>query len=251
MITTDYIPFSWDSSAARVTTGVSSLQMKNSSGNALNITELESPILIKLSNTQDLKNNSQPHFLGADETVYHKISVTTAGMTLLLKIRPENNATEFLVFGKYNVRPSIVNSDFNKTIPDFSSCIHDPMSASYVNCSRDPYVVYVDSAHVNQTGYYYIGIQIKSKRNSISRVRRCVGQGRSKRSCVQHKEPPTTGASFNIPQYLQSDENYTMQVIPAACLYWSTELSMWTTKGCKVRNLKLTFRYLVCQSSAH
>ena len=84
MITTDYVPFSWDSSAARVTTGVSSLQMKNSSGNALNITELESPILIKLSNTQDLKNNSQPHFLGADETVYHKISVTTAGMTLLL-----------------------------------------------------------------------------------------------------------------------------------------------------------------------
>ena len=242
MITTDYIPFSWDPSAARVTTGVSSLQMKNSSGNVLNITDLKSPISIKLSSTQDLKKDSQPHFLSVNKIVYHKISVTTAEMTLLLKVRPENNASEFLISGKYNERPSIVNTDLNKTIPDFSSCVHDHISASYVNCSRDPYVVYVDSAHVNQTGFYYIGIQIKSKGNGIPRVRRCVGQGRSKRSCVQYKEPPTTGASYNIPQYLQGDKNYTIQAIPAACLYWSTELSKWTTKGCKVRKLKLTFR---------
>ena len=239
-MTTKYTSFSWDPSGARVTTEVSSLELKNSNRQLLNITQLKSPISIKLRNTQDLVNNSRSHYVGANRTVYHKINGTHSGIALIVKVRPKNNSTEFLVFGKHHERPTPSNNDFNSTVPNFSSCIQ--ASSGYINCSRDPYVVFVDSAHVNQTGFYFIGIQIKLKapvaRNA--RVRRCSGRGRSKRSCVEYKDPPPKDTpqqekSYHVPQYSKGDQNYTMQVIPAACLYWNEEMSKWTTDGCKVR----------------
>ncbi|XP_078344032.1 polycystin family receptor for egg jelly-like [Oculina patagonica] len=235
IITTSFVPFTWDPSGARVTTGVSSLELKNSTGHLLNMTELESPISIKLPNTQDLSNSSRSHYVGANKTVFHKINVTQSGMALILKVRPENNATEFVVSVKYGERPSLGNSDFDTTVPNFSSCVQ--LSSGYVNCSRDPYVVFVNNALVSNTGYYFIGIKIKAKTGS--RKRRCSGKGRSKRSCVQYKDAPATDdpnvvQSINAPQYSKADEVYTFQVLPAACLYWSTALSRWTTEGCKV-----------------
>lgn len=232
-MTTDFLPFSWDPSGARVTTGVSSLELRNSTGHALNMKDIKSPISIKIQNNQDSANNSQRHYVGKYRTVYHKVNVTSTGMTLRIKLRPESNTTYFSVFVKYQKRPSPTNNDYNTTIPNFSSCVQ--ASSGYTNCSRDPYAVYLGSRHVNQTGYYFIGIQVKSRSLGLSRVRRCLGQGRSKRSCVEYKEPPTTAATYNLPEYQYGDENYTMEVLQAACLYWSTELSKWTTKGCTVR----------------
>jgi len=233
MTTTDFMPFTWDPSGARVTTGVTSLELKNSTGHVLNMTELESPISIKLPNTRYLTNNSRSHYVKANRTVFHKIRVTQSGMALLLKVRPENNVTEFLISIKYGERPSPGDSGFNKTIPDFSSCVS--ISSGYVNCSRDPYAVLISNVIVGKIGYYFVGITAKTKISGISRVKRCAGRGRSKKSCVQYKEPPTTRATYHEPQYLTGDKNYTMQVMPAACLYWNTEESKWTTEGCEVR----------------
>lgn len=116
------------------------------------------------------------------------------------------------------------------------------MSPGYVNCSRDPYVVFVNNELVSRTGYYFIGIKIKPM--SGSRKRRCSGEGRSKRSCVQYKEAPVTDApnmaqSIHAPKYSRGDVIYTIQALPAACLYWSTAVSRWTTEGCKVKQDEL------------
>ena len=240
-MTTKYTFYSWDPSGARVSTGVSSLELKNSAGHLLNITNLKTPISIKIPNIQDFTNNSRSHYVGVNRTVYHKINVTTLGMALVLKVIPGNKATEFLVSLKYNKRPSPSNSDFNTTVPNFSSCVQ--ASSTSVNCSSDPYVVFVDNAHVNKTGYYFIGIKIKAKTyNGVIRTKRCLSQRRSKRSCVQYKDAPPTDSprqekAYHQPQYSNGDENYTMLAIPTACLYWSTELSKWTTAGCRVRLL--------------
>ena len=231
MTTINFMPFTWDSSGARVTTGVSSLELKNSTGHVLNMTELESPIYIKLPNTHYL-NNSPSYYVKANRSVFHKIKVTQSGMALLLKVRPENNGSEFLVSVKYGERPSLSNSDLNMTIPDFSSC--ESISSGFVNCSRDPYAVLVNNVIFGKIGYYFIGITAKTKISGISRVKRCSGRGRSKRSCIQYKESPTAGATYHEPQYLTEDENYTIQAIPAACLYWNTEASKWTPEGCEV-----------------
>ena len=236
-MTTDFLPFSWDPSGSLVTTGVSSLELKNSTGHVLNMKDIKSPISIKIQNNQDLINKSQRHYVGTNRTVYHKVDVTSTGMTLRIKVRPESTSTYFSVFVKYQKRPSPTNNDYNTTIPNFSSCVQ--ASFGYTNCSRDPYAVYLGSGRVNRTGYYFIGVQVKSRILGMSRVRRCLGQGRSKRSCVEYKEAPTTAATYNKPEYRHGDQNYTMEVLQAACLYWSTELSKWTSKGCTVRTLKL------------
>ena len=241
-MTTEYTSYSWDSTGSRVTTGVSSLELRNSTGDLLNVTDLKSPISIIIPNTQNSTNNSRYHYVGDNRTVYHKINITTSGMAIIIKVRPDNNATDFLVSIKYNERPSLNNSDFNATVPDFSTCIRS--TSGFGNCSRDPYAVYVDNAHVSQIGYYFIGIQINSNTPVVSRAKRCSGHGRSKRSCVKYKDaPPADGPnqakSYLKPQHFKEDENYTMQVIPAACLYWSTELSKWTTDGCRVSFLVL------------
>ena len=219
-----------------MTTGVSSLELKNSTGHLLNMTELESPISIRLPNSYDLTNSSRSHYVGANNTVFYKINVSQSGMALIVKLRPENNTTEFLVSVKYGQRPSLSDSDLIASVPNFSSCVRS--SSGYVNCSRDPYVVFVSNELVNRTGYYFIGIKIKPR--SGSRKRRCSGEGRSKRSCVQYKEAPVTDApnmaqSIHAPNYSRGDVVHTMQVMPAACLYWSTAVSRWTTQGCRVK----------------
>ena len=239
MVTTDFTPFSWDPSGARVTTGVSSLELKNSTGHLLNTIELTAPISIKLQNPHDLTNTSQSYYVGANRTVFYKINVTQAGMALIVKIRPQSNKTELLVTVKYGERSSLGNGDFNVTLPDLSSCVQ--MQSGYLNCLRDPYVMFLNKDFVEKKGlgYYFIGITAVSGISEISRVRRCSGQGRSKRSCVQYKEPPTTGASYHLPDYRTGDENYTMQVIQAACLFWNAEISQWTSEGCEVSKIEM------------
>ena len=229
------MPFTWDPSGGRVTTGVSSLELKNSTGHILKITKLESPITIKLPYTRDLANSSRSHYVGANNTVFYKINVTQSGIALILKVRPENNLTEFLVLVKYGQRPSLSDSDLSATIPNFSSCVKLP--SGDVNCSRDPYIVFVSNELVNRTGYYFIGIKLKPR--SASRKRRCSEEVRSKRSCTQYKEAPATDApnmvqSIHAPKYSRGDVIYTMQVLPAACLYWSAAVSRWKTEGCQV-----------------
>ena len=239
MVTTDFTPFSWDRSGARVTTGVSSLELKNSTGHLLKLKELTAPITVKLQNPHDLTNTSQSYYVRANRTVFYKINITQSGMALILKIRPESSKTEFLVTVKYGERSSLSNSDFNVTIPDLSSCVTMPSGS--LNCSRDPYVVFLSKDFVKKKGlgYYFIGITAVSRISGISRVRRCSGHGRSKRSCVQYKEPPTAGASYHEPDYRTGDENYTMQVIPAACLIWNAEISQWTSEGCEVSKIEM------------
>ncbi|XP_022779915.1 polycystic kidney disease protein 1-like 2 isoform X2 [Stylophora pistillata] len=234
MVTTDFIPFSWDPSGARVTTAVSSLELKNSSGHLLNTTELIAPITLRLQSHQKFTNASQFHYVGSNRTVFYKVNVNQSGMALLLNIRPESNKTEFVVTVKYGERPSPSNSDLNLTLPDLSSCNKVP--DGYVNCSSNPYVVFVNQDFVENKGfgYYFFGLRAVSR---ISRVKRCSGHGRSKRSCVQYKEPPTMGPSYSVPQYRVGDENYTIQVMPAACLFWNAELSKWTSEGCQVAEM--------------
>ena len=236
MIITNFVSYSWHPSAARLTTGISSLELKNSSGHLLNMSELTTPMIIKLRNNQHLINTSRSHSIGARKTVFHKINVTHLGIALILKIRPNENKTELFVTLKFGKRPSANNSDINATVPNFSSCAQTP-SGSYVNCSSDPFEVFVNSKVIKKTGVYFIGIQVKSK--SFSRKRRCSGQGRSKRTCVQYKEVPAaddtkTGQSPNDPQFSKGNENYTIQVMPAACLYWNNAISEWTYDGCEV-----------------
>ena len=228
MVTADFIPFSWDPTGSRVTTAVSSLELRNSSGNLLNTKELN--VTIKLQNLQVFINTSQSHYITANRSIFYKINVTQLGMALMLKIRPESNKTEFLVTVKYGERPLPSNSDLNVTIPDLSSC--DDTPDRYLNCSRDPYMVFLNQEFVskNGLGFYFVGLKAVSRVFAISRVKRC-----SKRSCVQYKEPPTNGASYSVAHYREGDENYTIQLMPAACLFWNAEISHWTPEGCRVR----------------
>ena len=235
MITTSFVSYSWHPSAARLTSGVFSLEFKNSHGHLFNVTELTTPMTIKLRNNYNLINTSRSYSVGTRKTVFHKIHVTHLGITLILRVRPENSKTELFVTLKFGERPSANNSDMNVTVPNFSTCAQT--SFGYVNCSTDPYKVLVDSKLIKKTGIYFIGLQIKSK--SPSRKRRCIGQGRSKRACVQYKEVPAAddtkaGQSPRNRIFRKGDENYTIQVMPAACLYWNTAMSKWTFGGCKV-----------------
>ena len=211
-----------------MTTAVSSFTLKNSSGHLLNTKELN--VTIKLQNLQIFINTSQSHYITANRSIFYKINVTQLGMALMFKIRPESNKTEFLVTVKYGERPLPSNSDLNVTIPDLSSC--DDTPDGYLNCSRDPYMVFLNQEFVSENGlgFFFVGLKAVSRVSAISRVRRC-----SKRSCVQYKEPPTNGASYSVPHYREGDENYTIQLMPAACLFWNAEISQWTSEGCRVR----------------
>ena len=144
-------------------------------------------------------------------------------------------------FGR-GFKPTATNYTSIVSLPHFSSCEKSDKSDGLSNCTADPHTV----KHIsNHSGLYYVGIRLVDTQNApVARLRRsCTGiKRRSKRSCVEVKDPPTTPPPTPMivtPKYNSStDVNYTFSVTMGTCLYWSEKEEKWSSKGCKVGRIK-------------
>lgn len=253
-------PFTWGSnSSSFIFSGVLDITLKQNS-KKMEISNLTKPIGLSLPcDTGQKGTTPQPktHFFikpsnGSNNFRYHPFKIPSEVHNVEFKIIPEEGRT-LEIFIQARRKPTDIQFNYTKTIPDFSSC---DTSNDDKNCSSK-YTFTITSETTGMTGLHYLGLRFLKNTTTedldpikVRKRRDCTSSnGRQKRSCVGVKDPPTTPPPTPItvvPIYDPlTDANYTLSSTVTFCGYWNEEKERWTSEGCKVNTLYLLLKFIV------
>ena len=235
-------PYSWDDSAADVTSGAVSFDIQGVVVSGLsNPISITMPLTVKPS-IPILTNETSHYFLKPSTVHVHIISIEKSGTSVFVTIRPQDLSVSISLFVQFGKRPEADKYDKIFHLPDLSTCHSKEVMANLTNCSSDPFTVFLGDDVLNKTGLYYLRVlRSVNKTVGLKRSRRsCFDHRRQKRACVEDKDPPPTVATVVnktvVPKYdPRTDVNYTINIDKQNYLYWSRPKQMWTSEGCKVR----------------
>ena len=243
----------WDKSADKVKSPVVSIDLKNERGELLNVFGLSEEIELNITSNRPPGDENptnafvKPSINGSMQ--YHSIIISSAEMTLNLKIVPQKG-TQLRVYVRHLTRPKVDDYDYVTGVPDFSSCkqrarkdetVPRPEETdSLLNCTKDPFLVSLSSNLTGFLGLHFVGILLPRLEVKQRKRRECSDSTRQRRSelCMEFKDPPTTPPptpEIIIPQFdPRTDANYSISVSMGTCVYWSESKEKWTSEGCRV-----------------
>ena len=188
-----------------------------------------------------LRAKKQPLFLQPGKLRYHTFVIPTENHFVSLRIATVGDRQLAVYFGR-DFKPTVSNYTFVINLPDVSSC-YGNNSHRLSNCSDDIHALKLNGY---APGLYYVGIILVPP---AARFRRsCSRNGRrTKRFCVQVKDPPTTPPPtpriITMRYNATTDVIYTFSVKIGACLFWSEQEERWSSKGCQVLSFYLKIEY--------
>ena len=240
----------WDISNRNVDTSIVSLDLKDISGNLLNISGLSEDIEILIPRTDD-SHPENPQYFTQNENLtmkFHTFPIKDEGESIQLWLNPVNDTERFQVYTKKGSRPTKTNYEFRMEIPDFSSCLYNT-TVGFFNCSQDPYMMFIGGELLEVGSIYYVGIQYSGRHatkkdggHSRRQKRDCAQEYRVKRSCITYKDPPPTPKPEGLvtikPLYDKTfSHNYSLRRNSFSCRYWDAKSNTWSVKGCKVYSI--------------
>ena len=234
----DFNPFTWDNSSKKIKSSVTSLELKSTSAEKINVSNLDNDIQIVIPISNPPKNSSngtQHYFLKPNEISVRSYYADLAHVPVSLKLDLAKAGIQIELRIKFGQRPTMNDFDHKFTFAFKSSC--NNQTVVNTTCfTRDGSVTVTPS----KPGFLYVGLLFKGSENESphSRQRRsCFDHRRERRSCVGVKDPPPTGfLKTMFPQYdPKSDVNYTLTITQSSCLYWSEKTEKWATEGCRVK----------------
>lgn len=228
---------------------VLSVTLKDENGNVINISNLHSPISLKVPLTTTGNKTTTVEEYSVPDVMLHRVFTESRGNSLVkLSLKLERHAP-FEVYVKYGARPTKEDYDYFATI-DEETCQNGKESCN-VNTQ-----VWFDAG---RKGQYFIGLNQKSnsrerrdasKRDSLNVLAQNSSKKRRSRSlfqlnnqdenlCVKFKDPPTPQPVINVtvknaPYDPETSVNFTLEVDSTGCLYWSEAEEQWMSEGCKV-----------------
>lgn len=247
-------PFTWDKSSELVTTSILDVKIKEARGarQVINISNLAEEIDLQIP-FEPLTPVSAPDVFYKqtdNETIqYHTVEVDETNGAMEFYVKPLEKQEQMTILVKYGTKPTILEHDLQAKLPNFSSCSF-PVKIPFedVNCTENPYSIFLPSTYLNKEGTYYIGVKYEGtpggQPGTHSRERRdCGERERTKRSlnCIEYKDPPPTQPSNgkfaqNQQGYDKSKHsNYTMESLGLGCNYWNPSANQFSGGGCRVR----------------
>lgn len=246
-------PFSYDVSSQEVTTPIVDIKVINVEGDreVLNITNLSKDIVIQIPyDDQQSVSPRNVFFKQSDNSSvqYHTTEVQKVGVAIEFLIEPLEDQVEMTVFIKFGMRPTIHDWDLRAKLPNYSSCSFASESSHDLHegsCLDSPYSIFLPSTYLTRLGTYYIGVKFDAIPGNSSgaqsrKKRDCGGGGRSKRSCIQYKDPPPTlpsngkFATVNQGYDKSKHSNYSMEQLGLGCNFWNPTSSQFSGAGCRV-----------------
>lgn len=241
-------PFTWDVTAATVSSHVLTLMLKDDNQAELNVSSLKNEISLFINRDVESLTKPNPVFMNGENgsMAYHQFNIENVGEPKILHITPNNDDAFLEIYWSSGERPQIGSVHIVGVIPNFTSCTSHEDGQEI--CEYDPYIVFIDASLISTPGEYYMGIASYRVPNvdingTQSRVRRSCSEGvRVKRSCIEYKDPPprpTTAPQgeykIQIPEYdAEKDINYTVNSFSSPCKYWDEKNETWTSEGCRV-----------------
>ena len=219
-------PFTWDNSSKTVQSRVTSLELKDSNSQKINVSNLENDIEIVIPISIPKTNNSDDlefSFLKPRKMAIRRYHAELADVPVTLKLAVRKEGTTIEIFVKFGSRPRKVDFDQNFTMVFTSTCGNQTHSNRSCVLKEASVIVVPSEAGSIYFGLLYLGAK---NENEHARMRRsCFGHGRERRSCVGVKDPPPKGVTRAVvPQYdPTTDTNYSLTVTQSSCLYWSDD----------------------------
>lgn len=180
---------------------------------------------------------------------YHTFVVEETGEAIEFYVKPLDKQEEMTILIKHDKKPTILEYDMQVKLPDYSSCSF-PIESSFKegNCIENPFSIFLPSTYLTQVGTYYIGVKYDASAGNVSdaqsrQKRDCGGGGRSKRSCIEYKDPPPTQPSNGKFQQKRQvydkskHSNYTMEQLGLGCNFWNPSSNQFSSGGCRVRKI--------------
>ena len=248
-------PYTWHEKSKLVTSSVLDVTLKNvTSGKPLHVDGLKKPVelFIKKWNRDDIIDHKleklEPDYFikpsppkSTRNMRFHKIFLPHSDVNTKIRIVPSNDK-KLGIYIRNKVRPTPADYNYQTVVPNYSTCLNFTKENGLFNCLADPYIFTISPAITGYTGVHYLGIRyVKPTETSGSaRVRRsCTDGRRQKRSCVEVKRPPSEPNTSEFQN--GTDVQYALKVTMGTCMYWSEEKSEWTSKGCKVYYVVLSW----------
>ena len=220
---------------------VLSVTLKDEYGNVINISNLHSPISLKIPLKSTGNTTTPVEDYSVPGVMLHRVFTENRGNSLVKLSFKFERPAPFEVYVKYGARPTKEAYDYFANI-DEETCQNGQESCNVRT------QVWIDA---ERKGKYFVGLIQKSK----SRERRDASAQnpfRKRRSrslfqlnnqdenlCVKFKDPPTPQPVANVtvknaPYDPETSVNFTLEVDSTGCLYWSDTEEEWTSEGCKV-----------------
>ena len=241
MLSFSFNPYTWDSTKERVGSDVVTLQLKNNDSKLIKVSNLTEDIVIvtPLKLQKISASEKSWYFTKNDDLRFHEINVKYENTLLMLEIKPQDPTVHLFVYMRFGQRPTTQDYDLNATISHDEKCVW-MLSAGQTVCSLNPNATIQVLAE--RPGKYFLGLKNYNATINLSHTREkrsCLGGRRRKRSCVEVKDPPPSPPQTEkvsvIPVYdSKTDQNFTLKVALASCVYWSEKFDKWISSGCRV-----------------
>lgn len=228
---------------------VLSVTLKDEYGNVINISNLHSPISLKIPLKTTGNRTTPDEDYSVPDVMLHRVVTENRGNSLVKLSLTLERPAPFEVYVKYGARPTKEDYDYFTTINE-ETCQNGEESCDVST------QVWFDA---ERKGKYFIGLIQKSKsrkrrdaskRDSLNVLAQNPSKKRRSRSlsqlnkqdenlCVKFKDPPTAKPVANVtvkkaPYDPETSVNFTVEVDSTGCLYWSETEEEWMSEGCKV-----------------
>lgn len=247
MSTYEFNPQSSPSSSNQIRTNVVSLDLKDESGQTLQITDLPSDISITIPSSLS-SGNATPYseyFLNPGIMQYHITSVQEENTALKISMRICLQYS-LVVYLRYGEKPT------QRVFDDVTS-LSALNGTSYSDCQKADNNSQTIWMTATEPGKYYIALQYNGSSAVQSRNRRSLlSESILWDRCVKFKAPPPTplpSAEFVALKAEYDPEksvNYSLQINTVWCAYWSESEEKWTSEGCKVHTFPFFIFVLLC-----
>lgn len=205
--------FVWDKTSTKVSSLVVHMKVKDHSGIEIPLKNLSSPVEIRLpQRVQHDKPTNNTYVIGFGRTVYHKVDIEDDGMSLVIKLTPQDVNAKLLMALKFQERPRN-DEEFKFSFPREPILPEHTSNLSYT--FSDPHTLHISSPYVSKAGVYFIGIRVRLDLKNL-RANQIHGEVQS---------------SLDI---LHTEVVYELEIRASGCLFWKEEEEKWSNYGCRV-----------------
>ncbi|XP_076075764.1 polycystin-1-like protein 2 [Mytilus galloprovincialis] len=215
-------PYIWDATAKYINSAIVTMDIYGDQGQIINVTNLQEDIVIDIS-VDSSALNVQTFTLDVDNSdslYFHSFSVRSNDSVLSILIESGEINRKLEVFVKFGDFPSVVDHDWNITIPH---SVTETLEKSNIDMFEElSHRVFLSQEYVRQhgEGIYFIGL-----RGEVNITEEDVYEDYYEYT-LEPEEPVFV--------------NYTLSFVTSGCYYWSDIQDKWKTDNCSVSPLSNT-----------
>ena len=228
-------PFAWDSTSSKVKSKVMTMELKNSTGHPIKVSNLSKPIDMWVP--RGLSVNFSLYTAKHEKMLYRAFPVVENDTSIQVEILAEDNNTELIAYLRYEKFPTEEFHDFKYVLPRRVFPVEPTGNMSQSNKTNtreiNPYILFRSNEDLNRTaaGKVRCFVYLKKSAGLFSPFPHCLALVREVQSseldtCMAFSKPVdpcTLGNRIQFPYNLRNNLRFknlaNFSTIPLVCMF--------------------------------